>query len=434
MRCHSVASFISPLALSFQRSVVATRMLQMASPLGRVARLRVGTEVADDDDFVDRCHVATSPTAHQPGNVQNAAPATIVLTDAEQLRARPRVDRPDGTIGALHRPRDGDPEQDQRRVGAEQRLRAVVLREPAAQHAAGEQPQRLHRIVDAERRALRARRRDARHQRRQQRLEQVEADEEHQQRSPDGSRPKWPIRRATPGRAEQRDRREEHRAHAPPLLGREHRRHHQHERRSAPPAGRPSSGAPARGRRRRPARAAPRRTSPSAPGAARRCRSSGARARGCAAPRAATRRRGPAPACACIRRLRRHDLQHHQDRDERQHAGEREDARHADPRYSSGASTSDSAKTRPIEAPIIAIALVRCSSRVRSAASAVTAAEIAPAPWMTRPTMVSQMSSASAAMKLPSANSSRPKTITGLRPKRSEAMPKGICSRPWVRP
>src|SRR5215212_6899731 len=35
MRCHSVASFISPLALSFQRSVVARRMLATASPLGR---------------------------------------------------------------------------------------------------------------------------------------------------------------------------------------------------------------------------------------------------------------------------------------------------------------------------------------------------------------------------------------------------------------
>src|SRR5690348_11157860 len=35
MRCHSVASFISPLALSFHRSVVARRMLVTASPLGR---------------------------------------------------------------------------------------------------------------------------------------------------------------------------------------------------------------------------------------------------------------------------------------------------------------------------------------------------------------------------------------------------------------
>src|SRR5258708_40371382 len=35
MRCHSVASFFSPLVLSFHVSVVATRMLVTASPLGR---------------------------------------------------------------------------------------------------------------------------------------------------------------------------------------------------------------------------------------------------------------------------------------------------------------------------------------------------------------------------------------------------------------
>src|SRR5688572_11780127 len=35
MRCHSVCSFVSPLALSRHFSVVAMRMLQTASPLGR---------------------------------------------------------------------------------------------------------------------------------------------------------------------------------------------------------------------------------------------------------------------------------------------------------------------------------------------------------------------------------------------------------------
>src|SRR2546423_15130663 len=35
MRCHSVASFISPLALSFHRSVVARRIFVTASPLGK---------------------------------------------------------------------------------------------------------------------------------------------------------------------------------------------------------------------------------------------------------------------------------------------------------------------------------------------------------------------------------------------------------------
>ena len=42
--------------------------------------------------------------------------------------------------------------------------------------------------------------------------------------------------------------------------------------------------------------------------------------------------------------------------------------------------------------PMMAIALVRCSSRVRSAVSAMTAAEIAPAPWMMRPRITIWMS------------------------------------------
>ena len=45
-----------------------------------------------------------------------------------------------------------------------------------------------------------------------------------------------------------------------------------------------------------------------------------------------------------------------------------------------GASTSDKANDRPIEAPIMAIARVRTSGRVASANQAVTAAEIAPDP------------------------------------------------------
>ena len=49
-------------------------------------------------------------------------------------------------------------------------------------------------------------------------------------------------------------------------------------------------------------------------------------------------------------------------------------------RLSTGAHIKDKAKVIPIVAPIIAIAFVRCSSRVRSATSAVIAAEIAPAP------------------------------------------------------
>jgi hypothetical protein len=64
---------------------------------------------------------------------------------------------------------------------------------------------------------------------------------------------------------------------------------------------------------------------------------------------------------------------------------------------------------------------------------AVTAAEIAPVPCSARPTIVQAMSVACAATRLPSANSTSPKTITGLRPSRSDAMPNGSCSRPCVR-
>ena len=48
--------------------------------------------------------------------------------------------------------------------------------------------------------------------------------------------------------------------------------------------------------------------------------------------------------------------------------------------YSSGDSTIEIENVMPMVIPIIAIALVRCSSRVRSAVSAITAALIAPAP------------------------------------------------------
>ena len=102
--------------------------------------------------------------------------------------------------------------------------------------------------------------------------------------------------------------------------------------------------------------------------------------------------------------------------------------------YRIGAATMERANTSPMEEPIMAMTLVRCCSRVRSAARAVTAAEMAPAPWNTRPTSTVCTSWASAAMMLPITNSTSPNTITGLRPKRSDAAPKGICKKAWVRP
>ena len=101
---------------------------------------------------------------------------------------------------------------------------------------------------------------------------------------------------------------------------------------------------------------------------------------------------------------------------------------------SAGDTTSDSANVAPIVIPIAAIARVRTASRVRSATSAITAAEIAPAPWIVRPTIVHAIVGAHAAMKLPSAKITSPATMTGLRPQRSDAQPNGICSTACVSP
>ena len=76
---------------------------------------------------------------------------------------------------------------------------------------------------------------------------------------------------------------------------------------------------------------------------------------------------------------------------------------------SAGAATSESAKVAPIVMPIAAIARERTESRVRSAASASTAAEMAPAPWMMRPAIVQPIVGAHAATKLPSAKMRGPR-------------------------
>ncbi len=101
---------------------------------------------------------------------------------------------------------------------------------------------------------------------------------------------------------------------------------------------------------------------------------------------------------------------------------------------SSGPAMSATVNDRPIVMPIMAMAFVRCDSRVRSASNAITTPATAPLPCRARPSTTSQMSVARAASALPTANSSRPATITGLRPIRSDAMPKGICRSAWVRP
>ena len=101
---------------------------------------------------------------------------------------------------------------------------------------------------------------------------------------------------------------------------------------------------------------------------------------------------------------------------------------------SRGLSTRASANMRPMLPPTMAMALVRTLSRVRSASSAVTAAETAPAPCRPRPHIRPSSESAVAASRLPAAKTSSPATMTRLRPKRSEARPRGSWNTAWVSP
>ena len=101
---------------------------------------------------------------------------------------------------------------------------------------------------------------------------------------------------------------------------------------------------------------------------------------------------------------------------------------------SSGERISATENTRPMLPPMMAMALVRTASRVRSASRAVTAADTAPAPCRARPQSRPSSEVASAATALPMAKTTSPSVIMRLRPKRSDAMPKGSCSTAWVRP
>ncbi len=99
-----------------------------------------------------------------------------------------------------------------------------------------------------------------------------------------------------------------------------------------------------------------------------------------------------------------------------------------------GAATSEIANTAPMDTPMIAIALVRCDSRVRSATIAIATAETAPAPCTTRPAIIAQGLSEAAQRKLPAANSASPTYSRGFLPWRSESHPNGICRMPCVSP
>jgi hypothetical protein len=93
---------------------------------------------------------------------------------------------------------------------------------------------------------------------------------------------------------------------------------------------------------------------------------------------------------------------------------------------STGDNTSDAANDRPIDPPTMAMARVRTSGRVASATQAVMAADTAPTPCMTRPTVTPSTEPARAHTTPPRMNRAMPNRITGRRPKRSDAMPSGI--------
>ena len=84
--------------------------------------------------------------------------------------------------------------------------------------------------------------------------------------------------------------------------------------------------------------------------------------------------------------------------------------------------------------PISAMARVRRCSLTTSPISAMITLAMAPAPCSARPRMTPWMLSLSAATAPPTTNSSRPINNRGRRPKRSDSMPKGICSRACIRP
>ena len=77
---------------------------------------------------------------------------------------------------------------------------------------------------------------------------------------------------------------------------------------------------------------------------------------------------------------------------------------------------SDAANVSAMVMPMTAMARVRTTSRVRSAVSAMTAAEMAPAPCRQRPTITQPMSGAHAAMKLPSGEDDQAAVNHGLAP------------------
>ena len=70
---------------------------------------------------------------------------------------------------------------------------------------------------------------------------------------------------------------------------------------------------------------------------------------------------------------------------------------------------NDNKKVKPMEAPMMAIAFVRCAGAVKSDKKAVNTAEIAPAPWMALPRIMNSIWSVEPAINDPTINKLKPK-------------------------
>ena len=237
--------------------------------------------------------------------------------------------------------------------------------------------------------------RDARHQRGQHRFEHVEGGEETRASARRAlATPRARQRRSAASTASSS-------ATAPTStgfgavapVGIQDRRHHQHERERAPPAGRPSSAAAARGPRRTSSGGTTTNIAMSTTCRAKMPTFSRSELAG-RAPRRAWAGRRLAPAAAAAAHPA--PAPHHPDRRQRQHAGQREEPampiaavqhRRADQRQREHEPDRRADHRHHLGALL---------SRVRSAAIAITTAEIAPAPCSTRPAIAVQMSSATA--------------------------------------
>src|SRR5690554_7250031 len=91
-----------------------------------------------------------------------------------------------------------------------------------------------------------------------------------------------------------------------------------------------------------------------------------------------------------------------------------------------GPNTNATENDKPILTPTVAIAFIRCSSRVKSVKSAIIALAIAPAPCKARPNNIAQIESAVAATTLPIAKTIKPPIM------RSEEHTSELQSRPHL--